>query len=257
MYRLDGKIAVITGAGSGIGKAIALLFAKQGAQVNIFDIDEKGAGETVQEIKAASGSAEFYKCNVADQADVKNTIAKLHQEKGTIHILVNNAGIAHIGKATTTGEEDFNRIFNINVKGVYNLLHEAIPFMQQPGGVIVNMCSVAATVGLNDRFAYSMSKGAVLAMTLSTAKDYLDAGIRCNCISPARVYTPFVEGFISKNYAGKEEEIFDKLSRSQPIGRMGKPEEVASMALFLCSEESGFLTGCDYPVDGGFLKLNT
>ena len=232
------------------------MFARQGAWVNIFDIDEKGATETVEEITSEGGKADFYHCNVSDQNAVQNVLTELLSKVDKIDILVNNAGVAHIGRADTTTEEDFARIFNINVKGVYNLLHEVIPAMRQPGGVIVNMCSIAALVGIEDRFAYSMSKGAVLGMTLSTARDYLDAGIRCNSISPARVYTPFVEGFINKNYQGREAEIFDKLSKSQPIGRMGQPSEVASMALFLCSDEAAFITGCDYPVDGGFVKLN-
>ena len=257
MFRLDNKTAIITGAGSGIGQAIAIQFAAQGAQVNLFDIDEKGATETIGEITSKGGKARFYYCNVADQQSVKSTMAACVADNGPIDIMVNNAGIAHVGNATNTTEEDFDRIFKVNVKGVYNMLHEGIPLLRQPGGVILNMCSIAASVGLADRFAYSMSKGAVLGITLSTAKDYLNAGIRCNCISPARVYTPFVEGFISKNYPGNEKEIFDKLSKSQPIGRMGKPSEVASLAVFLCSEEAAFITGCDYPVDGGFIKLNT
>ena len=204
MLRLDGKNALITGAGSGIGKAIAKMFAAQGALVNIFDIDEKGVAQTIEEITADGGNATYYPCNVADQAAVKKNIAELIEKNSSIDLLVNNAGVAHVGKADTTSEEDFTRIFNINVRGVYNLLHEAIPFLKQPGGVILNMCSIAASVGIEDRFAYSMSKGAVLGMTLSTARDYLNAGIRCNCISPARVYTPFVEGFIKKNYKGRE-----------------------------------------------------
>ena len=131
-----------------------------------------------------------------------------------------------------------------------------IPKMKTKGGVIVNMASVASSVGIADRFAYSMSKGAVRAMTQSIAKDFLKDNIRCNCISPARVHTPFVDGFIAKNFSGKEEETFEKLSKSQPIGRMGTPDEVAYLALYLCSSESGFVTGCDYPIDGGFIYLN-
>ena len=153
---------------------------------------------------------------------------------------------------------DFERLFHVNVKGVYNGMFAAIPLMQQQGGgVILNLCSIAAWVGLNDRFAYSMTKGAVHAMTLSAAKDYLADKIRVNSISPARVHTPFVDGFLAKSYPGREQEMFDKLSASQPIGRMAQPEEVAALMLYLCSEEAGFITGTDYPIDGGFLTLNS
>ena len=190
---------------------------------------------------------------MANQQEVVATFKKI----GNINILVNNAGIAHIGKVDTTAEADFDRIMNVNVKGVYNCLHAAIPqFRKSNGGVIVNMASIAAWVGIPDRFAYSTAKGAVMAMTLSVAKDYLNENIRCNSISPARVHTPFVDGFISKTYPGKEADIFEKLSQSQPIGRMGKPDEVAALALFLCSDEASFITGSDYPIDGGFIKLN-
>lgn len=127
----------------------------------------------------------------------------------------------------------------------------------QKKGVILNIASIASSVGLADRFAYSMSKGAVLTMTLSVAKDYIAQGIRCNCISPARVHTPFVDGFLAKNYPGREAEMFEKLSKTQPIGRMAEPKEVAALSLYLCSDEAGFLTGCDYPIDGGFIKLNS
>jgi 2-keto-3-deoxy-L-fuconate dehydrogenase len=128
---------------------------------------------------------------------------------------------------------------------------------EQGGGVILNVASVAATLGLSDRFAYSMSKGAVVSMTLSVAKDYIKDNIRCNCISPARVHTAFVDGFLAKNYPGQEKEMFDKLSKTQPIGRMGKPDEIGALALYLCSDEAAFVTGSDYPIDGGFVRLNT
>ena len=252
MFDLQNKIAVITGAGSGIGKAVALLFAKQGANVYVTDINAEAANATAQEIEANGGTVNTLVCNVVNQADVKKTFAPLAR----IDILVNSAGVSHIGKADDTSEEDFDRLYNVNVKGVYNCLHEALPLMKQNGGVIVNLASIANNIGLPDRFAYSMTKGAVLGMTLSVAKDYLQNNIRCNCISPARVHTPFVDGFLSKNYPGKEAEMFEKLSKTQPIGRMAKPEEIAHLILYLCSDEASFITGNDYPIDGGFIKLN-
>ena len=253
MFSLKGKSAVVTGGGSGIGKAISVLFAKQGAAVHIVELNAEAALQAVNEIKAAGGQAFAHGCDVSRQPDV----VEVFRQIGKIDILVNNAGIAHIGRADTTTETEFAKVFDVNVKGAYNCLYAAIPVMKQNGaGVVLNMASIGALVGLADRFAYSMSKGAVYAMTLSVAKDYMADGIRCNSISPARIHTPFVDGFIAKNYAGQEAEIFEKLSKSQPIGRMGKPEEVASLALYLCSDEAGFVTGNDYPLDGGFIKLN-
>ena|SRR5436190_904586 len=253
MFSLTGKRAIVTGGGSGIGRAIALLFAKQGAQVHILDFDEAGAANVVNEIK---GNAYAVKCDVSNQQQVNDVVASIALHHTAIDILVNNAGVAHIGNAETTSEEDLTRLFNINIKGVYNLLHTVIPLMKEKGGVILNMASVASSVGIPDRFAYSMTKGAVVGMTLSTAKDYINYKIRCNCISPARVHTPFVDGFITKTYPGKEKEMFEKLSKTQPIGRMAQPDEIASLALYLCSDEASFITGCDYPIDGGFIKLN-
>jgi 2-keto-3-deoxy-L-fuconate dehydrogenase len=253
MFSLQNKKAVVTGGGSGIGKAIATLFAKQGAEVHIIDLTIESAQDTLDEILKTGGNAFSYACNVASQEEVSATFEKI----GNINILINNAGIAHVGKVDTTPAADFDRVMEVNVKGVYNCLFAAIPqFRLSNGGVIINMASIAAWVGIPDRFAYSTAKGAVMAMTLSVAKDYIKENIRCNSISPARVHTPFVDGFISKNYAGKEEEMFEKLSQSQPIGRMGKPDEIAALALYLCSDEAGFITGCDYPIDGGFIKLN-
>lgn len=253
MFFLHNKTAVITGAGSGIGKAVALLFARQGALVHALDLNEEALSATEEEIRAAGGFIKIHPCDVTKQAIVKNTFETI----GTIDILVNSAGISHIGKCDTTSEEDFDRVFQVNVKGMYNCLHEALPLMKQKGmGVILNMASIANNVGIPDRFAYSMSKGAVAAMTLSVARDYISEGIRCNCISPARVHTPFVDGFLKKNYPGQETEMFDKLSKTQPIGRMAKPEEIAGLILYLCSDEASFITGCDYPIDGGFIKLN-
>ncbi len=253
MFSLINKSAVITGGGSGIGKAIAVLFAKQGAAVHIIELNEAAAADVVNEIKAAGGNATAHACNIASQQEVVATFSKIDK----VDILVNNAGVAHIGTAENTGEQDFDRVYNVNVKGAYNCLHEAIPKMKaNKGGVVLNMCSIAAWTGIPDRFAYSMSKGAIYAMTLSVARDYLHDNIRCNCISPARVHTPFVDGFLQKTYPGKEKEMFEKLSKTQPIGRMGTPEEVASLALYLCSDEAGFITGANYNIDGGFITLN-
>lgn len=253
MFSLKGKTAVVTGGGSGIGKAISVLFASQGAEVHILELNADAGSDVVSEISKSGAKAFVHACDVSDQVKVLS----LFQSIKRIDILVNNAGIAHIGKADTTTSADFDRVYNVNVKGAYNCLFAAIPLMkEQGGGAILNMASIAAVIGLADRFAYSMSKGAVYAMTLSVAKDYLADHIRCNSISPARVHTPFVDGFIAKNYPGREDEMFEKLSKSQPIGRMAKPEEVASLALYLCSDEAGFVTGNDYPLDGGFIKLN-
>ena len=254
MFSLQNKTAVITGGGSGIGRAISILFAKQGATVHILELDSGNALATVTEIQEAGGNAVSHTCNVANQQEVCDVFEKI----GPIHIVVNNAGIAHIGKADTTREQDFDKVMMVNVKGVYNCLFAAIPQLRNSkGGVILNMASVAALVGLPDRFAYSTAKGAVLAMTTSVAKDYISENIRCNSISPARVHTPFVDGFLAKNYPGQEEEMFKKLSATQPIGRMARPEEIAYLALYLCSDEASFVTGCDYPIDGGFIKLNS
>ena len=255
-FSLKNKVAIVTGGGSGIGKAISITFAKQGAKVHILDFNLNGAMETIDEIKALGEQAFAHECDVSNQ---KNVTAIIHRISNVepIDILINNAGIAHVGNIELVEEEDLDRLYNVNVKGVYNCIKATIPsFKKNKNGVILNLASIGSSVGLNDRFAYSMTKGAVLTMTYSVAKDYVNEGIRCNCISPGRVHTPFVDGFIKKNYPGREDEIFENLSKTQPIGRMGKPQEIADLALFLCSDEAGFITGSDYAIDGGFIKLN-
>jgi NAD(P)-dependent dehydrogenase (short-subunit alcohol dehydrogenase family) len=254
MFSYNNKVAIVTGGGSGIGKAVSTGLAAQGATVHIIELNETQGSAVVAEIKSAGGNATAHTCDVSNQQQV----AEKFRQIGRVDVLVNNAGISHIGSVETTTEQEFDRLFQVNVKGVYNCIFAAIPGMKSHGGgVILNMSSVAARVGLTDRFAYSMTKGAVMSMTLSVAKDYLSHNIRCNCISPARVHTPFVDGFLAKNYAGKEKEMFEKLSKSQPIGRMGRPDEIANLVIYLCSDEAAFITGCDYPIDGGFLTLNT
>jgi NAD(P)-dependent dehydrogenase (short-subunit alcohol dehydrogenase family) len=254
-FRLDGKTVVVTGGASGIGRAIAHRFAASGACVYVLDIRSKEAEETAQEILDAGGRASARVCDVTNQEEVRAIFHELAQ-RGRIHTLVNNAGISHIGKLEATTERDFDQVFKVNVKGFYNCMLAAVEHMKaNGGGVILNMASIAGSSGLADRFAYSTSKGAVIAMTYSVAKDYLACNIRCNCISPARVHTPFVDGYLRQHYPGHEEEMFGKLSHSQPIGRMAEPHEVASLALYLCSDEASFLTGVDYPLDGGFFNL--
>lgn len=256
LFDYSGKNVVITGGASGIGLAMSKLFARCNAAVYILDLDGKMAAQAVAAIQAQNGKAVARKVDLSDHNSVVQLLQEINKE-APIQVLVNNAGTAHIGNAINTNEEDFTRLFNINVKSVYSCMHAVLPAMlQQGGGVILNLASIAASVGIVDRFAYSMTKGAIKSMTLSVARDFIKNNIRCNCISPARVHTPFVDGFLKKNYPGQESDMFEKLSQSQPIGRMAKPDEVAYLALYLCSEEAGFITGCDYPIDGGFIHLN-
>ncbi|WP_316776530.1 SDR family oxidoreductase [Pedobacter antarcticus] len=256
MFKLTGKVALITGGGSGIGRSMSVIFAAQGAIVIILDIDDAGSLATIDLIHENGGIGHYKKCSVADQDQVNTVIKGIKRTFGKIDIVVNNAGISHVGNVEKTTSADVEKLISVNVKGAYHVINAAVPGMKKRGGVILNMTSVASMVGLPDRFAYSMTKGAVLGMTLSVARDYLKYKIRCNCISPARVHTPFVDGFIAKNYPGNEKQIFKKLSATQPIGRMAHPDEVAHLALYLCSDEAGFITGSDYPIDGGFTRLN-
>jgi NAD(P)-dependent dehydrogenase (short-subunit alcohol dehydrogenase family) len=256
MFDLKEKIAIVTGGGSGIGRSISETFAERGATVIIFERDEAAGQEASEAIQQKGGQVKVLACDVSSTDIVAKTVEQVVAEVGKIDILVNNAGIAHVGNILNTQEEDFDRIYQVNVKGVFNCLKPVVAQMeQQGGGVILNLASIASKIGIADRFAYSMSKGAAMTMTLSVAKDFVKKGIRCNCICPARVHTPFVDGFIKKNYPGEEDVMFEKLSEYQPLGRMGKPNEIAALALYLCSDESGFVTGSAYDIDGGVMNL--
>jgi len=253
MFDLAGKTAVITGAGSGIGESIALLFAKSGARVVLLDISPPAAESVAAKARALGAEPIVLGCDVGDARSVETAFAAIDERCGKIDILVNNAGIAHVGTVESTDEQAFERVLRVNVKGVYLCARAAVRRMRGRGGVILNMASIASLIGLEDRFAYSASKGAVLTMTRSIAVDYMEANIRCNCICPARVHTPFVDKMVSEFHAGEEAAAFEKLAKSQPMGRMGTPEEVAAMALYLCSDEASFVTGQAFPIDGGTL----
>ena len=252
MFELQGKTAIVTGGGSGIGAAIATLFASRGARVALFDREQAAADAVADRIRESGGGAVVVRCDVSNASEVQAAFREFDAAHGRLDILVNNAGIAHIGTIQQTSPDDLDRLYRVNVRGVYLCARQAIDRMlPQGGGVILNMASIAALIGLPERFAYSMTKGAVLAMTRAIAMDYVKRGIRCNCICPARIHTPFVDGYLASHYPGKEQEMFQTLSNAQPIGRMGTPDEVAALALYLCSSEAAFVTGQAYPIDGG------
>lgn len=258
MIDLTGKIAIITGGGKGIGESVSEILAKQGAIVHILEIDKESGHKVVKSIINENRTAFFHHCDLTNHEKVGTIFQEIFQESGRLDILVNNAGIAHIGNVENTTPEDMDRLYNVNVKSVYSCLHFAIPLMKKSGGgAIVNMASVASLVGLADRFAYTMTKGAIYSLTFSVAKDYVKHNIRCNAVGPGRVHTPFVDNYLTQNYPGQESEMFQKLSNTQPIGRMGRPAEVANLIAYLCSDEAAFITGSYYSIDGGFLTLNT
>ncbi len=253
---MNGKMAVVTGGGSGIGKMVCTRLAGEGAHVSVFDLNSDAAQSTVADIEQSGGDADAFACDVANHDQVRELLLDI---LGTseVDILVNNAGIAHIGSLENTSEADLDRLYSVNVKGVYNMMSAIVPSMKERrSGAIVNVASVASSVGIADRFAYSMTKGAVLTMTYSVARDYIDFGVRCNCVAPARVHTPFVDKYLEENYPDNSDEMFAKLSKTQPIGRMGMPEEIAGLIVYLCSDEASFITGSNFPIDGGFVTLN-
>lgn len=255
-FRLDGKVAAITGAGSGIGAAIARLFAQQGAAIAVLELDAAAGARIVDELRASGARAEAIACDVTQDRQVAAAFARVAAAFGGLDLLVNNAGIGHVGTCESTSEADFDRLMAVNVKGVFLCSRHALPLLRaRGGGAICNLASIASLLGVADRFAYSATKGAVLTMTKSLAIDHLKDRIRCNCVCPARVHTPFVDAYLQANYPGREQEMFDRLSAYQPVGRMGTPEEVAALVLYLCSDEAAFVTGNAYPLDGGVLLV--
>ena len=252
-FRLDGKVAAITGAGSGIGAAIAELFGARGASIAVLELDAASGAAKAEQLRSKGIEAEYVPCDVTQDTLVGASIARVVERFEALDILVNNAGIGHVGSLANTTEQDFDRLYAVNVKGVFLCSKHALPHLIAARGVVCNLASIASLIGIADRFAYSMTKGAVLTMTKSIALDYMAHGVRCNCICPARIHTPFVDGYLKKNYPGQEQQMFSKLAAYQPMGRMGTPQEVAEMALFLCSDASRFVTGQAFPLDGGKL----
>lgn len=250
---MKNKTIVITGGASGIGLAMVKKFAAEGSTVYFIDTNHQEGTKVQLEEHEKGFPVKFLEGNLSDFDSIRHLVNSI---PGKIDVLINNAGISHIGKVENTSSDDFDRLYSVNIKGVFHSIKAALPkLIENGGGSILNLCSVAATIGIPDRFAYSMTKGAVLSMTLSVARDYVDQGIRCNCLSPGRVHTPFVDGFLAKNYPGQEKEMFAKLAATQPIGRMGTPEEIAELAYFISSDAGGFITGTNFNIDGGFLGL--
>lgn len=258
LFSLKNKIAIVTGGGKGIGESICKIFAQQGAIVHILDKDKDNGLRVSMQIRNKKGKAVFHHIDLTKHKKLGKLFKQIYKKEGSLDILVNNAGIAHVGNVENTTPDDLDKLYAVNVKSVYSCLHYGVKYMKKSsGGSIVNLASIASVIGLADRFAYSATKGAIYTMTFSIAKDYIQDRIRCNAVGPARVHTPFVDGYLKQHYPGKEKEMFDTLSKTQPIGRMGKPDEVAQLITYLCSEEAGFVTGSFYPIDGGFLTLNT
>ena len=252
LQRLADKYALVTGGGSGIGRAIALRLAAEGAHVTVLEARPEAGEAVLNEMRDAGGAGRVVVADVTDTAAMRAAFEQCEK----LHLLVNNAGISHVGNVLDTTPDDLDRIYRVNVKGVYHGLHFGVPrLLASGGGAIVNLASIASKIALADRFAYGMSKGAVLTMTLAVARDFVQRGIRCNCVCPARVHTPFVDGYLAKNYPGREQEMFDKLAAAQPIGRMGEPDEIAALVAFLCSDEASFITGSAYDIDGGATLL--
>ena len=258
-FDLTGKSAVVTGAGSGIGLEVAKALSKAGAQVHILDLTLDISQKAVDGINATRPKqmCVAHACDVTDEKSVEVTFDLVCSKGARIDILINNAGIGAVGTVEQATKDEMDKVYKVNVLGVFYCLKYGVKKMlaDGKGGSIVNLASIASLIGLADRFAYSASKGAVLTMTRSVAIDYVKKGIRCNCVCPGRVHTPFVDAYLKKNYPGKEMEVFNTLAAWHPMGRMGKPEEVAALILYLCSDEAGFVTGAAYPIDGGRSSL--
>ena len=251
MFSLENKIALVTGAGSGIGAAIAETFAQAGAFVFVTDRDEKGGSAVAKGIKAQKREAEFLPLDVTSEENCQRVAQTVVSTKNRLDILVNNAGIGHVGTLLQTTGADLDRMYAVNVRGVFNVTRVFLPDMlKRKSGCIINLASIGGVVGVRDRVAYCTTKFAVAGLTKSMALDHAKDGVRVNCICPGRVETPFVAARLAE-YPDPEK-ARQEMSATQAVGRMGKPEEIAAAALYLASDESAFVTGTEFIIDGGF-----
>jgi len=247
MFDLTNKVALVTGAGSGIGRAIAQRFARAGATVHVGDVNETGGRETVELIAKAGGAARFVPLDVADE----NSVTAAAEQVGELDLLVNNAGIGHVGTILQTTAEDMDRLYRVNVRGVFNVTKAFIGGMiERRSGSIINIASIGGIIGVRDRFAYVTTKFAVVWITKQLALDHSADGVRCNCICPGRIETPFVQARL-KEYPDPEQ-AYREMSATQLIGRMGQPEEIAAAAHYLASDEAALVTGASLMADGGW-----
>ena len=252
MFSLSDKVALITGAGSGIGAAIAETFARAGARVFATDRDLDAARATADRIQRNGKRADALLLDVSDEAACARAVAAVQEADGRLDILVNNAGIGHVGTLVSTTGADLDRLYQVNVRGVFNVSKAFLPGMiERRRGSIVNMASVAGTVGIRDRLAYATTKFAVVGLTKCMALDHATEGVRVNCICPGRVQTPFVAARL-KEYPDPER-AYREMCATQSLGRMGTPEEIAAAALYLASDEAAFVTGSALIIDGGWV----
>ena len=251
MFSLAGKTALVTGAGSGIGAAIAETFATAGAVVIVADVNALGGNATVETITRAGGQALFAALNVTDEAACVTLAERVQAQHGPLDILVNNAGIGHVGTILTTSGNDFDRLYAINVRGTFNVTKAFLPAMIAAGrGSVINLSSTAGLEGLRDRLAYGVTKHAITGLTRCLALDHATTGVRINCLCPGRVETPFVKARLAE-YPDPEA-AYREMCGSQANGRMGQPKEIAAAALYLASDESSFVTGSALSIDGGW-----